>query len=423
MKNNQYYGSSKRRTPWDRKKELSPVQSFIKSNYLDTYYDRHPKLKSTNEANLINSFSPECCIHCGSINFKKNGLTFNGIQRYKCTDCRRSFTILTGTLFEDHKISITEWIEYLLNLFGYVSFHSTSRNSRIADSTVKYWLLKLFEILKHYQDDIVLTGDVYIDETFYKVAKKDIRKNKKGYVNMETNQYCIGIGYDFKKVYCHSQGLAKHTSYSRTYDSFINHIAKGSHLIHDMEASHNILIEPLELISTAYNGTECKKLPDKDNPLQPINDQCALLKQFLNSHRGFDREYLQDYLNLYTFITNPPYEKLEKIEANSLLCFIISINLDIGHIPPLCPLLRMSLQACFITCLHRLIQNAFLLHNTTSSTVPHRHGQSRNCPAQGRAAASSMRDIFTQGRAMPYSSGLIGATPASYCIQQTTDCQ
>lgn len=248
------------------------------------------------------------------MSFKRNGLTSNGVQRYKCTDCGRSFTVLSNTLFDSHKISVMEWIEYLLNLFGYVSFHSTSRNSRIADSTVKYWLFKLFEILRHYQDDIVLSGTVYIDETYYHVMKKDIVRKYGGSLKAAENQYCIGIGYDGKRVYCRSEGLGINTSYRKTLDTFIDHIQPGSILIHDKERAHDILIEQLSLISESYNSQYCKKLPDKDNPLQPINDQCNLLKQFLKAHRGFSREYLQDYLNLYTFITNPPYNRLEKIE-------------------------------------------------------------------------------------------------------------
>lgn len=314
MKKNDFYSSSKRRTPWDGKEDLSPTQSFIKSNYLDTYYNRHPILKETNEAELLNSLNVRCCKYCGSTLFIKKGFTSNGVQRYKCKDCDKYFTILSNSLFENHKISILSWIEYLLNLFGYVSFRSTSRNSKIADSTTKYWLFKLFDILSNYQEDIILSGDVYIDETYYKVAKKDTIRKYDGTLKANENQYCIAIGYDFSKVLCISEGLGIHTSYKKTYDAFINHIAKGSTLIHDKERAHDILIESLKLKSKAYNSLECKKLPDKDNPLQPINNQCNLLKQFLNSHRGFNRKYLQDYLNLYSFIHNPPYNRLEKVE-------------------------------------------------------------------------------------------------------------
>lgn len=147
-----------------------------------------------------------------------------------------------------------------------------------------------------------------------------------GTLKASENQYCIGIGYDGKRVYCKSEGLAIQTSYKKTCDTFIDHIEKGSSLIHDKERCHNILIEPLDLSSFACNSNECKKLKDEDNPLQPINDQCNLLKQFLNSHRSFSREYLQDYLNLYAFISNPPYDKLEKIEY-LINCIISNVKI------------------------------------------------------------------------------------------------
>ena len=41
---------------------------------------------------------------------------------------------------------------------------------------------------------------------------------------------------------------------------------------------------------------------------------CSLLKQFLRAHQGFNRDELQDYLNLFAFMMNSPHDKLEKIE-------------------------------------------------------------------------------------------------------------
>ena len=35
---------------------------------------------------------------------------------------------------------------------------------------------------------------------------------------------------------------------------------------------------------------------------------------FLNAHSGFSRDDLQSYLNLYSFVINPPYDHLEKVE-------------------------------------------------------------------------------------------------------------
>ena len=49
------------------------------------------------------------------------------------------------------------------------------------------------------------------------------------------------------------------------------------------------------------------------NPLNRINHYCDLLKKFLNFHPGFDRDELQDYLNLFSFMMNKPHNKLEKV--------------------------------------------------------------------------------------------------------------
>lgn len=310
MHNNPYTSSSRRKTPWDDKDTLSPTQVFIRDKYLNEYYSNHPKLSDTSEAVFLNSFDMRCCKHCGSIDFIKRGHTSNGIQRYRCNDCKKTFTILTNTLFENHKISILEWIEYLLNLFGYVSFSSTSRNSRIAVSTNKFWLIKVFELLKDYQSDTVLSNEVWIDETFYRVIKKD-RTSK---ACDGENRYCIGIGYDRNKVYVKIQGLSTSTSYKWTKECFIDHILPGSTLIHDLERSHDILVRNLNLNSRSYSSVECKAMDSSKNPLTPINNMCSLLKQFLNAHRGFDRDDLQDYLNLFAFIMNPPHDRLEKIE-------------------------------------------------------------------------------------------------------------
>ena len=35
---------------------------------------------------------------------------------------------------------------------------------------------------------------------------------------------------------------------------------------------------------------------------------------FLNAHRGFNREDLQNYLNLYSFVINATDDHLEKVE-------------------------------------------------------------------------------------------------------------
>ncbi|MCR5096061.1 MAG: hypothetical protein K6A70_04930 [Erysipelotrichaceae bacterium] len=102
--------------------------------------------------------------YCRGKHFKKNGLDRNGLQKYYCKDCRRSFTITTATIFESHRLPISEWIECLLNLFGYSSLNLNSKTNKNAPATSKYWLKKVFLLLEDYQRNIILKGKVYIDE-------------------------------------------------------------------------------------------------------------------------------------------------------------------------------------------------------------------------------------------------------------------
>lgn len=311
---NKYRNTSRRKTPWDKNHELSPLEDFIKSKYLDSFQVKHPKLIETSEAALLNTYEVLMCKHCFSQQISKRGRTSNGVQRYHCSDCDKSFTILTNTIFADHKISITEWIEFCLDVFRYESISVTSKTNKNSYNTSKYWLHKLFLILENIQNNIILCGELQIDETFFAVLESDkILKDGKQLRGLSKNQCCIGIGYDGTNVYAHFEGFGK-TSKRKTKETFIAHIESGSHLVHDKEKCHSILVKELNLIDEAYDANELKKLDDKNNPLNPINNQCNLLKRFLHSHSGFDRSDLQNYLNLFSFIQNPPHSKLEKVK-------------------------------------------------------------------------------------------------------------
>ena len=319
--------SSRQKTPWDNEVNKSTTEKFIVDIYKDHYKAKHPKLIDTKEYELINSININECKYCSSKNIKKNGFTKNNVQRYYCKECKAEFTATTNTIFENHKISITEWIEFLLDLFNYSSTTLISKVNKNSINTSIYWLQKVFLILKNWQDKIILKDKVYIDEMFYSVVKSKIKtKNGKKLRGLSNNQYCIGIGYDGDNIIAIVEGLGK-TSIDKTINTFKNHIEEGSTIIHDDEKSHRKLVKELKLIDESYNSLWLKTKKDEDNPLRPINHQCDLIRQFLNTHSGFDRDDLQDYLNLYCFMNSKPRNKLEKVKILLELAFSTSVTL------------------------------------------------------------------------------------------------
>ena len=133
--------------------------------------------------------------------------------------------------------------------------------------------------LKGTQDGIILSGKVYLDETYLKVIKRDVERRSDGkeYRGISRNQICIGIAYDGSNVYCCLLGHGK-PSQKSVYNGFKDHIAPGSTLIHDKEKAHKKLVQDLRLES------------------------------------GFSRDDLPGYLDLFSYIHNPPQDKYEKAE-------------------------------------------------------------------------------------------------------------
>ena len=103
-------------------------------------------------------------------------------------------------------------------------------------------------------------------------------------------------------------------SHKSTWKTLGSHIKEGSTLIHDGERSHSVLIEKLNLISIVYDAEQIKKLPDDKNPLDPINEIHSLAKRFMRAHGGYNRDNLQDFMNLISFILNDPKDRYKKID-------------------------------------------------------------------------------------------------------------
>jgi len=312
---------SRRKTPWDGESNLTPTQAFMKENYDARYNVHHRKVGESGEAEMVNSYAPSKCPFCGCDKFKKNGYTDSGVQRYRCS-CKKDFLPTTGTIFDEHKLSISEWMEYCLNLFRHVSITANSWNNKNAFTTSRYWLQKLFLTLEGVQDSIVLSGTVWLDETYYRVRSEDVEHNEDGSKlrGISKNQIRIGVATDKVNTVFLVEGKGK-PSQKKTYETFGKRIAPTSTLIHDKETAHKKLVKELSLSSTSYASKDLKELLDEDNPLYPVNRAHAIMKMFLNAHSGFMRDDLQGYLNLFSLVTNPPDEMLEKAELVIKLAF------------------------------------------------------------------------------------------------------
>ena len=319
---------SRRATPWDHSAERTASQNFIRNETKKHYKQRHQKLRDTNEATLINTVQVTKCPYCGSERIKKNGKDSNGIQKYYCLENGAHFLPTTNTVFENRKIPITEWIEYWRNLLQYVSLSADSWNNKNAFTTSKYWFKKTCLLLEHIQDDITLCNTVYYDELFYslrndQITLKEDGKKPRGH---SKNQMCIGVATSGEYSVIKYLGTGEPTQ-KAILNAFKDHIEPGSTLVTDKHRGHKKLVSELNLNNIEYDSKRLKGLTDSENPLNPVNQKHNHLRKFLNAHSGFAREELQDYINLFLLDTNPPKDKLEKIDILLNLGFQSAVSL------------------------------------------------------------------------------------------------
>ena len=83
-------------------------------------YDMHESVSTYTNYNHYESTILELS------HFKKSGDYGNGTRRYRCLDCGKAFSPLTVTVFDAHKIPVSEWIEYMIHLFEFRSLSSSA---------------------------------------------------------------------------------------------------------------------------------------------------------------------------------------------------------------------------------------------------------------------------------------------------------
>lgn len=300
-------------TPWDGMPagELTPAQAIVAASHRSMYEFRHHPY--TGDAAFFNGYPRSECPHCGG-RLTRSGHDRSGLQRYRCSSCGRTSTSVTGTIFEDAKLPIPAWVDFLLQAFSYASVGLMTREGRRSDTTLPYWMAKLFSVLEGIQDGVVLDGDVWLDETHVPKVASELWRRPDGKLprGLSRNRICIGVAVDGhgRSIYI-LEGVGQVTA-ARTLEAFEGHMAEGSHLIHDMEPAHKRLVERLGLRSETHNGKLIMGMPDDENPLDPVNEAHFLLKSFLRAHSGYSRRDLQGYLDLFHVIMNEPTDRMEK---------------------------------------------------------------------------------------------------------------
>lgn len=224
-----------------------------------------------------------CCPICGSSEYIKYGL-YKEIQRYKCKECRKTFSKSTNSLWSYSKHNPTKWIEFIELMMEKRSLRFCASKLKINLATAFYWRHKILHGLTINSLPNKLKGNIHIGKTL-------IIENFKGCRNIETqlrrNIWVVGAkGIDdsmlAKPISIGNWNLKSFNEkiYSKIdKNSYL--ISYGDRYITSVAKSHNKI-----LIKEIFNENRIRFLR--------IN-----LKNWLKSFYGIATKYLEEYLSFF----------------------------------------------------------------------------------------------------------------------------
>jgi len=119
------------------------------------------------------------CPHCGGLNAyrlvarKPESKTRKGL--WKCSACRKQFTVTVGTVFEDSRIPISKWllaIHLISSSRNGMSAHQIHRNLGISYKAAWFMMHRLRYAMRSGPLSELMKGTVEVDETYVGASSK-----------------------------------------------------------------------------------------------------------------------------------------------------------------------------------------------------------------------------------------------------------
>ncbi|MBE6072271.1 MAG: IS1 family transposase [Clostridium butyricum] len=125
--------------------------------------------------NIYENRSFECCPHCNENKYVKYG-KYDGIQRYKCKKCNKTFSKTTKALWSYSKKDAVKWFKFMQLTLEKKTLRVCAKELEINLVTAFYWRHKIMQGLTLDGMPDSLEGKIFISKTIHKENFKGCRK-------------------------------------------------------------------------------------------------------------------------------------------------------------------------------------------------------------------------------------------------------
>lgn len=244
----------------------------------------------------------EFCPYCGC----QKLYAFSNGKTFKCSDCRKRFSIRVGTIFEDSKIPLQKWFMALYLLTSHkkgISSCQLAKDIGVTQKTAWFMLHRLRHASQTKAFNAPLKNNVECDETYVGGKEKNKHKDKKTPNtqgrNTKTKTPVVGLVERGGEVRAMSVSDVKQNTMLR---AIVENVLIGSNLHTDEFRSYNG-------IEAFYNHKVVQhsagQYVDGDCHTNTIEGFWSLLKRgIFGIYHHVSRKHIDKYLNEFTFRYN-----------------------------------------------------------------------------------------------------------------------
>ena len=275
------------------------------------------------DKNSVNNFS---CPHCQGYKIHKNGHV-RRVQRYKCRECGKTFSLRTNTLLHGTKKNSSLWSAYLDLLFEQKSVRHISKQLEIGHTTAFYWRHKVLNALRALieRKKPIMKGIVEADETYLPLSFKGQKSalpreaKKRGSAapkrGISKEQVCVLVATDrTKNSHMHPVCLGRLRS-KHLEEQLGNRISRSSVLVTDKHSSYIPFCKHQKISHKRLARSNQVK---GDYHIQTVNSLHSHMKDHLRPYKGVATKYLTNYLILFEWTRRGFLELSQTMEATSL---------------------------------------------------------------------------------------------------------
>jgi transposase-like protein len=227
------------------------------------------------------------CPNCGCVNdILKHSKSKSGILRYLCTNCHKTFSDTSGSVFSKSKIPLWKWIYVIITLFESTGSLSAAEAGRNIQVSYKAAFNMMKKIRKSFEND-------WMSDTLKGIVEAD-----EAWVSHKKNQQIL-LGIVERQGKVKLFPIKDRTELSIAFPH-IKFVEKGSLLCTDSLPSYNGLNMRFTHFSVNHSKGQFKWRDIYTNTIEGV---WSMLKGILRTiHHGVSKFYLLDYCNLFSFM-------------------------------------------------------------------------------------------------------------------------